>query len=306
MPKDQFAEKTVIAHRGASGYLPEHTMESKAMAFAMNPDYIEQDIVLSKDDFPIVIHDIYLEEVTNVKKVFPDRNRSDGRYYVIDFTLDELKTLSVNERIDTDTQKAVFPNRYPLKDSYFRLHTLAEEISMIQGLNTSTGKKIGIYPEIKNPGFHMKSGKDISRIVLKVLDSFGYSNKSDPCILQCFDATELRRIREELNSDLFLTQLMELPEGFENLESYSTYADAIGPSIEQLIFYAHGKTDTEKKSLMQRSRDLDLKIHAYTFRKDEHPNFESFEELLNFAFKELEIDGGFTDFPDVVKEHFMK
>ncbi|MCA0932806.1 glycerophosphodiester phosphodiesterase [Lutimonas saemankumensis] len=304
MPKDQFAEKIVIAHRGASGYLPEHTMESKAMAFAMNPDYIEQDIVLSKDDVPIVIHDIFLEEVTNVKKVFPERNRSDGRYYVIDFTLNELKLLSVHERIHLGTKKAVFPGRYPLEESDFRLHTLSEEISMIQGLNKSTGKNIGIYPEIKKPGFHKKNGKEISSIVLKVLDSFGYSKKSDPCILQCFDAVELRRIREELDSDLFLTQLIELPEGFENLEIYSSYADAIGPSIEQLILYAHGKTETEKKSLIERCRGLNLKIHAYTFRADEHPNFETFEDLLNFSFKEMEIDGGFTDFPDVLKAYF--
>lgn len=304
MPEDQFAEKIVIAHRGASGYLPEHTMESKAMAFAMGPDYIEQDIVLSKDDVPIVIHDIFLEEVTNVKTIFPERNRSDGRYYVIDFTLTELKSLTVHERIHLGTGKTVFPNRYPLEDSHFRLHTLSEEISMIQGLNKSTGKNIGIYPEIKNPGFHKENGKDISSIVLKVLDSSGYSKKTDPCILQCFDAIELRRIREELDSDLFLTQLMELPEGFENLETYSSYADAIGPSIEQLILYAHGKSDAEKKSLIQRSRDLNLKIHAYTFRKDEHPNFETFEKLLDFSFRELDIDGGFTDFPDVVREYF--
>ncbi|UCE93795.1 MAG: glycerophosphodiester phosphodiesterase [Flavobacteriaceae bacterium] len=306
MPKDKSAEKIVIAHRGASGYLPEHTMESKAMAFAMGPDYIEQDLVLSKDDVPIVIHDIYLEEVTDVKNRFPERKRPDGRYYVIDFTLDELKTLYVYERIDLNTQKAVFPDRYPLEEPKFRLHTLSEEISMIQGLNKSTGKNIGIYPEIKNPGFHNEHGKDISSIVLKVLDSFGYSKRSDNCILQCFDAVELRRIREELHTQLFLTQLIELPEGFENLETYSSYANAIGPSIEQLILYAHGKSDSEKKSLIQRSRDLNLKIHAYTFRKDEHPNFETFENLLNFAFKDLEIDGGFTDFPDVVQEYFKK
>jgi len=74
-------DKIVIAHRGASGYLPEHTMESKAMAHAMNADYIEQDLVLSKDDVPIVIHDIYLEDVTDVALIYPDRSREDGRFY---------------------------------------------------------------------------------------------------------------------------------------------------------------------------------------------------------------------------------
>ena len=66
MPSKDASDKMVIAHRGASGYIPEHTMESKAMAHAMDSDYIEQDLVLSKDDVPVVIHDIYLGEVTNV------------------------------------------------------------------------------------------------------------------------------------------------------------------------------------------------------------------------------------------------
>ena len=86
-------KKIVIAHRGASGYLPEHTMESKSMAHAMNVDFIEQDLVLSKDDVPIVIHDIYLDDITDVSKKFPARKRKDNRFYVIDFTFNELQTL---------------------------------------------------------------------------------------------------------------------------------------------------------------------------------------------------------------------
>ena len=74
----------VIAHRGASGYLPEHTLAAKAAAFAMGADYIEQDVVLSKDDVPIVLHDIHLESVTNVAELFPQRCRADKRYYAID------------------------------------------------------------------------------------------------------------------------------------------------------------------------------------------------------------------------------
>ena len=300
MSTHNLSHKIVVAHRGASGYVPEHTMESKAMAHAMNADYIEQDVVLSKDDVPIVIHDIYLEEVTDVALVYPERSREDGRFYVIDFNLDELMRLSVHERINLKTKKAVFPNRFPLKEANFKLHTLQDEIVLIQGLNASTGKKVGIYPEIKNPGFHKKNGKDISKIVLQVLNDFGYKNKSDACILQCFDAAELQRIRQELHCDLFLTQLLEFPESLDHLEKYASYANAIGPSIEQLILESHGKTTQEKKDFIKRAHDLDLQVHAYTFRKDEHPNFESFDALLNFGFNELELDGVFTDFPDLV------
>ena len=104
---------TVVAHRGASGYLPEHTLASKAMAHGMNADYIEQDIVLSKDDIPIVIHDILLDDVTNVSEKYPNRKRVDGKYYVIDFTFEELKNLEVTERFDSETGLQIYPKRFP-------------------------------------------------------------------------------------------------------------------------------------------------------------------------------------------------
>ena len=293
-------QKIIIAHRGASGYVPEHTSEAKAMAHAMNADYIEQDLVLSKDDVPIVIHDIYLDEVTNVSEVYPGRNRSDGRFYVIDFTLEELMRLSVHERIEPKSKRAVYPGRFPVDKGNFKLHTFAQEIELIQGLNKSSGKNTGIYPEIKNPGFHREQGKDISVIVLQILEDYGYTHKNDPCVLQCFDAKELKRIREQLHSELFLTQLMEFPDGFDDLEHIATYADAIGPSVEQLVLATFGKTPDQKKEIVNRCHDLNLKVHAYTFRKDDHPNFRSFDELLGFAFDDLNLDGVFTDFPDEV------
>jgi len=306
MSTTDLSDKIVIAHRGASGYIPEHTMESKAMAHAMNADFIEQDLVLSKDDIPIVIHDIYLEEVTDVSTIYPERSRDDGRYYVIDFTLEELKRLSVNERVNLKTELAVFPNRYPLKKTNFKLHTFQEEIEVIQGLNSSTGKQVGIYPEVKNPGFHKKQGKDISKIVLKILNDNGYVKKTDPCILQCFDASELERIREELSSNLFLVQLMELPEGIDHLEKYASYADGIGPSIEQLLISGIGTPAQEKNKLVEKAHELGLEVHAYTFRADQHPNFDSFQDLLKFGFNQSDLDGVFTDFPDQAVDFLKK
>lgn len=80
------ADKIVIAHRGASGYLPEHTLPAKAMAYAQGADYLEQDLVMTKDDQLVVLHDHYLDRVTDVAERFPDRARKDGRFYAIDFT----------------------------------------------------------------------------------------------------------------------------------------------------------------------------------------------------------------------------
>ena len=90
-------EKIVIAHRGASGYLPEHTLAAKSMAYAMGANYIEQDVVMTRDDVLIVLHDITLDRTTDVAEKFPDRSRVDGRFYAIDFTLKEIQSLSATE-----------------------------------------------------------------------------------------------------------------------------------------------------------------------------------------------------------------
>ena len=289
--------KVVIAHRGASGYLPEHTLPAKAMAYAMGADYLEQDIVLSRDNVPIVIHDIHLEMVTDVAKKFPKKKRIDGRFYVIDFIFEELKQLNVSERFDPVNDKAVFPNRFPVFTATFKLHSLQEEIEFIQGLNKSTGKNIGIYPEIKEPEFHRKEGKDISKIVLKALNEYGYKTKKDNCILQCFDAKELKRVRHEFKSELFMVQLMEFKSD-EKLEEIATYADGIGPWIPQIIKGKDKNGKWQITSLVANAHKLNLKVHAYTFRADQLGDFDSFEDLLQVALYEANVDGIFTDFPD--------
>lgn len=290
-------KKVVIAHRGASGYLPEHTMESKAMAYAMNPDFIEQDLVLSKDNVPIVIHDIYLDDVTNVATKFPNRSRNDGRFYVIDFMFDELQTLQVTERFNPKTSEQFYPNRFPKGKGNFKLHSLQQEIELIQGLNKSTGNNIGIYPEIKNPDFHLKEGKDISKIVLQILAEYNYSTKKDNCILQCFNAKELERIRKELKSELFLVQLIEFEKETKQLKHFATYADGIGPWYKQIL----DKKVNDKwsfTSLVSDAHTLGLKVHPYTFRADQLGKFSSFNELLQTLLFNANVDGAFTDFPD--------
>ena len=292
---------TVVAHRGASGYLPEHTLASKVMAYAMQVDYIEQDVVLSKDDVPIVIHDILLDDVTNVLEKFPNRKREDGRYYVIDFTFKEIKTLAVTERFDSETGLQIYPNRFPKGTSSFRLHSLQDEIELIQGLNKSTGKNIGIYPEIKKPEFHHENGKDISKIVLNILSDYGYKTKNDKCIVQSFDAVELERIRKELKSQLFLVQLMEFSEQKNLLEFYASYADGIGPWYKHLISSktADGFSFTP---LIKEAHKLELVVHPYTFREDQLDEFDSFEQMIDVIIHQAGADGGFTDFPDRMRE----
>jgi len=139
-------EGIVIAHRGASGYLPEHTLAAKAMAYAMGSDFIEQDLVMTRDDRLVVLHDLYLDRISNVQDVFPGRQRANGRFYAIDFTLKEIRKLAVSERyrIAGGKKVAVYPGRFPVGQSRFRVHTFEEEVELIQGLNHSTGKQVGL------------------------------------------------------------------------------------------------------------------------------------------------------------------
>lgn len=297
--------KIVIAHRGASGYLPEHTLEAKVMAHAMNVNFIEQDLVLSKDDVPIVIHDIYLDDVTNVASKFPDRKRSDGRFYVIDFTFAELKTLRVTERFNPETGLQCYPNRFSKEKGNFSLHSLNEEIELIQGLNKTTGKNIGIYPEIKEPDFHKKEGKKLTEIVLKMLSNYGYKTKKDLCILQCFDSTELKRIRKNLKSELFLVQLIEFEKEAKKLQHFATYADGIGPWYKQILDRKeNGKWSFT--SLITEAHQLGLEVHPYTFRADQLEEFSSFDEMMQTLLIKANADGGFTDFPDLMVKFLNK
>ncbi len=315
------SEKIVIAHRGASGYLPEHTLASKAMAYAQGVDFIEQDLVMTADDEIIVLHDHLLDTVSNVREIYPDRARADGSYYVVDFTLDEIRRLAVYERFEFSDGEMlpVFAERFPIAGSTFRIHTLAEEIELIQGLNTSTGKSIGIYPEIKSPAFHRNEGKDISVVVLRVLKAYGYTGQSGDIFLQCFDPAELLRIHDELMPavamDLPLVQLLANSPDYkpllsaEGMQKIASYAVGIGPSISLLVDAESTASKINISDLTTWAHAYDLKVHAYTFRqeRDQIPTYaSSFENLLEIFLEDVGIDGVFTDFPDRAVEYIER
>lgn len=308
------AKKVVIAHRGASGYLPEHTIAAKAMAYAQGADYIEQDLVMTKDEKLVVLHDRHLDTVTNVAGLFPDRHRADGRYYVIDFTLDEIRQLSVFERFEMKEGVAtpVFKDRFPLGKSSFRVHTFSEEIELIQGLNSSTGKSVGIYPEIKSPAFHRDEGKDIAAATLSVLKQYGYDEKTDKIFLQCFDASELQRIHDELmpelHMDLPLVQLMGTEEEYRwmlsknGVQHLATYVDGIGPSASLLIAPDSTASEIKVTKLVALAHAAGLQVHPYTFRRERNqmpPFAKDYDDFLRIFFDQVDVDGVFTDFPDL-------
>jgi glycerophosphoryl diester phosphodiesterase len=302
----------VIAHRGASGYLPEHTLEAKAYAYALGADFIEQDLVATRDDELIVIHDIHLDRVTNVAEAFPERARADGRYYARDFDLAEIRRLEARERSRADGKTPVFDKRFPLGQGRFRVPTFKEEIALIQGLNRSTGRDVGIYPEIKNPAWHREHGVDLSRLVLEALAGFGYRAKTDNVFVQCFDYAECQRIRGELRSELRLIQLLDLPgvadtpgsdyeflASEEGLKEIAVFADGVGPWLGYLARIADIDGQPVSTGFVSRAHALNLLVHPWTFRAEELiPGMENLEEMVRWCVEELRIDGLFTDFPD--------
>lgn len=307
------AEKIVIAHRGASGYLPEHTLAAKAMAHAMGAHYIEQDVVMTKDDALIVLHDITLDRTTDVAEKFPGRVRDDGRYYAIDFTLEEVRSLAATEAFVMEEGKKVqgYKNRFPINLSSFSVPTLEEEIQLIQGLNKSTGKDVGIYPEIKQPKFHRDEGKDISTAVVKLLKEYGYFSRSEKVFLQTFSFEELKEIRTnifpevgvEIDLILLVGNKNTYPWIFEEggMEKIAKFADGIGPDKGLVIFRESTESNTQVTPLVSRAHAAGLKVHPYTYRLDtgQIPNYaDNFDELLRKHFLDADVDGIFTDFPD--------
>ncbi len=309
VPASAGTRKIIIAHRGASGYLPEHTLEAVAMAYAMGADYLEQDVVLSRDGVPMVLHDVQIDTVTDVATRFPERKRGDGRYYAIDFTLAELKQLKATERFNHITGKPVFAGRFPVGRASFEIPTLEEELQFIQGLNKSTGQDKGVYPEIKAPAWHKAQGQDITRIVLDVLARYGYKTRTDRIYLQCFDFTEVKRIRDELGYKGRLIQLIGESVPHEStdyrrlvtrqgLQELARVADGIGPALGQVV---QGKAGGALMitDLVKIAHDLKLEVHPYAFRADALPDYAtSLEDLLRIFLEQAGVDGLFTDHPD--------
>jgi glycerophosphoryl diester phosphodiesterase len=294
----------VIAHRGASGYLPEHTLAAKALAYGLGADFIEQDVVATRDAELVVLHDLFLDDVTDVARRFPGRSRGDGRHYVVDFDLAELRTLTVFERRLPGRSEAKFSQRFPADCGILGIATLREELHLIRGLNKAARRNVGIYPEIKEPQWHHRHGIDLAGLMIAELNAFGYLESADTAFVQCFDGRELRRVKDELGCALRLIQLvgtgadhveMLTPAG---LKTVASYAYGLGPAYAQLLDTRSGAPTATV--LARGAHECGLRLHPYTFRRDDLPPYaNSLEQLLEIFFREVEIDGVFCDHPDV-------
>ncbi|WP_395342235.1 glycerophosphodiester phosphodiesterase [Ningiella sp. W23] len=290
----------IIAHRAASGFLPEHTKEALVLSFMQGADYIEQDLVVTKDNQLVVLHDIYLENVTDVESVFPKRVREDGRWYAVDFTLSELRQLRVHER-ENNQKLRVYAQRYQ-GHAHFTIASFEEHIELIQSLNYSFDKQVGIYPEIKAYHWHLSEGKDISQLLFNILKKHQLNSADARIFVQSFEPAVLKRLRFDMGAKFKMTQLLasnswdlnqvdyELLTSDEGLRNIASYAQAIGPWIPKVIDI---NTDTST-GLVQRAQKHGLAVHPFTFRSDvinqAMPADVAFSRL-----QALGLDGIFTD-----------
>ncbi len=286
----------VIAHRGASGYVPEHTLAGYFVAIQQGADYIEPDLVISKDGALLARHENEIGGTTDVgsRPQFAARRTTkiiDGEsitgWFTEDFTLAELKTLRARERLP-ELRRA--NARY---DGVFQVPTFGEVLDLVAAADaqrTANARaaglppppRIGVYPETKHPSYFAKLGLHFDEVMLDALQRHGYSRRGDPICIQSFEVANLRMLRRR--TDLTLVQLISPtgqpadfaevgdPRSYRDLMSdaglreIATYADAIGPHKAMIVNYADGKgVDT---GLARRARAAGLGVHPWTLRAE--------------------------------------
>lgn len=197
----------VIGHRGASGYLPEHTLEAYKLAIEMGADFIEPDLVATRDGVLIARHEPMLGGTTDVadRPEFASRKvtkKVDGidttDWFAGDFTLAEIKTLRA---------KQAFAERDQSRNGQFQIPTLQEVIALVKAESARTGRTVGIYPETKHPTFRDQIGLKLEDRLLAALKTEGWTEKTAPVIIQSFETANLKYLRGKTN--VRLVQLVD-------------------------------------------------------------------------------------------------
>jgi glycerophosphoryl diester phosphodiesterase len=278
--------KVLIAHRGASAYAPEHTLEAYRLALKQGADFVEQDLQITRDGVLVCLHDRTLERTTDVEEVFPERSRRvrEGaetlkRWFVVDFTLAELKTLDAGAWFGQKHQGA-------------RIATFQEAIDLVAG-------EAGLYPEIKDPEFYSEEGFQMEELVLEVLEKNGLdrpnASSDTVVVIQSFSEASLRRLKFELGCNLPLTYLFgdlsrEGGMSTDRIEEIRLFATGIGPSKKLLL---------EDPGIVERAHTTHLTVTPYTFRSSSVPEgFPSVRSEMSHYLYEMGVDGLFTDNPD--------
>lgn len=266
----------VIAHRGASAWLPEHTLEAFARAIADGADAIEPDLVMSGDGALVVRHENELSDTTDVatRPAFAARRyrrQVDGEWregwFSEDFTLAELRTLRARERL---------PGLRPTaNDGRFALPTFEDVLALAAAESARLGRDIAVVPELKHPSHFAALGLDMVPALLRVLSTDAYARRA-PMLVQCFEPETLRRLRAALPRDgrVRLLQLVGASPVFasllspEALRGVAGYADALGLPAAMLPL-APG-VEGQRSALVDAARSAGLAVYLYTFRPENH------------------------------------
>ncbi|WP_445637574.1 glycerophosphodiester phosphodiesterase [Nostoc sp. DSM 114161] len=310
----------IIAHRGASGYRPEHTLAAYELAIALGADYIEPDLVSTKDGVLIARHENEISETTDVARhtEFAGRKTTkiiDGEpktgWFTEDFTLAELKTLRAKERIPQLRPQNIF------YDGLFEIPTFQEIIDLVKKKSAEINRQIGIYPETKHPSYFKSIGLPLEKPLLTTLSANGYRGANAPVFIQSFEVSNLQDLSTK--TDLPLVQLVNnsgKPYDFIVSGNGSTYTDLITTSgLEEIAKYAQAigihknllvSRDSTGKllsptSLIINAHASGLLVHAWTFRNEDHflpLDFQGNPQGEYDLFFKLGIDGVFSDYPD--------
>jgi glycerophosphoryl diester phosphodiesterase len=290
----------LIAHRGASGHRPEHTLEAYRVAVEMGADFIEPDLVTTKDGVLIARHENEIAATTDAAERFPDRKRSktiDGQsisgWFGEDFTLAEIRTLRARERL------AFRSHAY---DGKFPIATFDEVIELAQRLGSARGRPVGVYPETKHPAYFRSLGLPLEEKLIASLEKHGWNRADAPVFIQSFEQENLRELHKktpvpliQLVSDGKLTT-------DEGLKSIATYAKGLGPEKRLVLpVNADGSLGTPT-GLVERAHRAGLLVHVWTLRADKEflPAAYKGDAAAEFReFKGLGVDGMFSDFPDI-------
>jgi glycerophosphoryl diester phosphodiesterase len=294
------ARPLVIGHRGASGHRPEHTLESYRLAAEMGADFIEPDLVSTKDGVLIARHENDISGTTDVADRFPDRKRTktvDGQsitgWFTEDFTLAEIKTLRARERL------AFRSHAY---DGQFQIPTFDEIIDLAQQLGKARGRPVGIYPETKHPTYFRGIGLPLEEKLLASLEKHGWNGRESPVFIQSFEQGNLRELRKK--TTVRLIQLVSNASMVDDagLKDIATYADGIGPEKRLVVPVGVDGSLQSPTNLVERAHRAGLLVHVWTIRieKEFLPAGYHGDVKKEFEqFRALGVDGVFTDFPDL-------
>ncbi len=276
------AQPIIIGHRGAAGERPEHTLESYRTAIAGGADFIEPDLVPTKDGVLVARHENEIGGTTDVAShpEFAARHVTktiDGAsitgWFTEDFTLAELKTLRARERLP-----ALRPDNTAW-DGKFDIPTFAEILALAKSESVRTGRTIGVYPETKHPSYFTAIGLPLERKLVDQLAAAGYTKKTDAAFIQSFEVANLKAMRKM--TGLRLIQLVDeghpaddatttydammTPAG---LQAIGLYADGIGPSKARIIPRDAAGRSLAPTRLIADAHAAGLLVHPYTFRSE--------------------------------------